>query len=63
MSQKIRPYRIDIPQAALDDLSDRLRRTAWPSELPGVGDSYGLTTKRIRNLAEYWLEQLRLAER
>jgi epoxide hydrolase len=56
MSEQIRPYRVDIPQAALDDLSDRLRRTVWPNELPGVGDAYGLTTKRVRKLAEYWLD-------
>jgi epoxide hydrolase len=34
---RIRPFRIDIPQAALDDLRDRLGRTRWPDELPGVG--------------------------
>ena len=33
----IRPFRIDIPQADLDDLRDRLARTRWPDELPGVG--------------------------
>ena len=31
------PFRIDIPQADLDDLNDRLARTRWPDELPGVG--------------------------
>ena len=33
----IRPFRIDIPQADLDDLRDRLDRTRWPDELPGDG--------------------------
>ena len=38
----IRPFRIDIPQADLDDLRERLARTRWPDELPGVGwDSRG----------------------
>src|ERR1700722_15119603 len=31
------PFRIDIPQADLDDLRDRLARTRWPDQLPGVG--------------------------
>ncbi|HKC73013.1 MAG TPA: epoxide hydrolase N-terminal domain-containing protein, partial [Chloroflexota bacterium] len=31
----MRPFRIDIPQAELDDLHDRLGRTRWPDELPG----------------------------
>jgi hypothetical protein len=34
---EIRPFRIDIPQPDLDDLHDRLARTRWPDELPGVG--------------------------
>jgi epoxide hydrolase len=52
----IRPYRVEIPQAALDDLADRLRRTNWPGELPGVGGAYGMATDRVRALAMYWLE-------
>ena len=51
----IRPFRIDIPQADLDDLHDRLRRTIWPDELRGVRDEYGVTNKRVQELAEYWL--------
>ena len=31
---KIRPFRIQIPQADLDDLADRLARTRWANELP-----------------------------
>ncbi|WP_433243558.1 epoxide hydrolase family protein [Actinomadura nitritigenes] len=51
---KINPFRIDIPQADLDDLHDRLARTRWPDELPGVGWSYGVPTAYARELAEYW---------
>ncbi|MFE7096793.1 epoxide hydrolase N-terminal domain-containing protein, partial [Streptomyces erythrochromogenes] len=35
------PFRIDIPQAQLDDLSARLAHTRWPDELPGVGSDRG----------------------
>ncbi|MGS2613999.1 epoxide hydrolase family protein [Micromonospora sp. LZ34] len=52
----IRPFRVEIPQAALDDLADRLRRTIWPGEPPGVGGAYGMTTDRVRGLATYWLK-------
>ena len=55
-SQEILPFRIEVPQAALDDLQDRLRRAAWPDELPGAGDSYGQSGSRIRALARYWLD-------
>ena len=30
---EIQPFRIDIPQADLDDLRDRLTRTRWANEL------------------------------
>ena len=50
----ITPFRIDIPQADLDDLGDRLSRTRWPDELPGVGWDYGFPRKRLQELAERW---------
>jgi len=53
-STEIRPFRIDIPQADLDDLADRLARTRWTDELPGVGWTYGVPTSYLRGLAEYW---------
>lgn len=53
----IRPFRIDVPQAQLDDLNERLRKALWPNELPGVGDAYGVTKDRVQALAQYWLEE------
>jgi pimeloyl-ACP methyl ester carboxylesterase len=50
----IEPFRIDIPQAALDDLHRRLARTRWPSELPGVGWSRGVPLAYMQELAAYW---------
>jgi pimeloyl-ACP methyl ester carboxylesterase len=50
----IRPFRINVPQADLDDLRDRLARTRWPDELPGSGWDYGLPLGYARELAEYW---------
>ena len=51
---EIRPFRIEVPQAILDDLRDRLTRTRWPDELPGVGDSYGVSLDLVKRLAERW---------
>jgi epoxide hydrolase len=48
------PFRIDIPQRDLDDLYDRLDRTRWPDELPGVGWAYGVPTEYLRELVRYW---------
>jgi len=33
----LRPYRISVPQAEIDDLRDRLARTRWTRDLPGTG--------------------------
>ncbi|NSL43744.1 epoxide hydrolase family protein [Streptomyces sp. 8P21H-1] len=49
-----RPFRIDVPQADLDDLHARLDRTRWPDELPGVGWARGVPRGYLRELAEYW---------
>jgi epoxide hydrolase len=51
---EIRPFRIDIPQPDLDDLYDRLARTRFPDELPGVGWSRGIPLNYLKELAEYW---------
>ncbi|HLK74150.1 MAG TPA: epoxide hydrolase [Streptosporangiaceae bacterium] len=50
----IRPFRIEIPAADLDDLRDRLARTRWPDQLPGVGWDYGIALDDVRELASYW---------
>ncbi|MCG5213557.1 epoxide hydrolase family protein [Streptosporangium sp. KLBMP 9127] len=54
MSSEITPFRIDVPQAQLDDLRDRLVTTRWPDELPGADWSYGVPVGYAQQLAEYW---------
>ncbi|PXY19382.1 epoxide hydrolase family protein [Prauserella muralis] len=51
---EIKPFRIDIPQADLDDLADRLARTRFTEELPDAGTDYGVPVSRVRELVEYW---------
>ena len=51
---EIRPFRIDIPQADLDDLADRLTRTRWPDELPGTGWEAGVPLGYLKDLAAHW---------
>ncbi|KMM47206.1 MAG: epoxide hydrolase 1 [Cellulomonas sp.] len=52
------PFRIDIPQAEVDDLRQRLARTRWPDPVPGRDDrsdfSRGIPLTYLRELAEYW---------
>lgn len=52
--QDVHPFRIDVPEADLDDLRDRLARTRWPDELPGVGWDYGVSLEYVKQMAEYW---------
>jgi epoxide hydrolase len=62
---EIRPYRIDIPQADLDDLQARLARTRWANELPvdtegprrgplPPGWEYGVPLAYLKRLVDYW---------
>jgi hypothetical protein len=51
---QIRPFRIEVAQAELDDLSERLARARWTDELPGAGLDYGVPVTDVRRLAEYW---------
>jgi epoxide hydrolase len=61
----IEPFRIEVPQADLDDLADRLARTRWANELPldasgpqtdpvPPGWEYRVLLDYVRNLGEYW---------
>ncbi|MCP2166796.1 epoxide hydrolase family protein [Goodfellowiella coeruleoviolacea] len=50
----ITPYRIDMPQPALDDLARRLEHTRWPDEPAGIDGSYGIPVSCVRELTEYW---------
>ncbi|GIE97125.1 epoxide hydrolase family protein [Paractinoplanes rishiriensis] len=61
----MQPFRIEISQADVDDLRDRLRRTRWGSEIPGQGWSRGVPVGYLRELAAYWADEFdwRAAER
>jgi epoxide hydrolase len=50
----IKPYRIDVPQADLDDLAARLDNTRWPDEVTGAGTDYGMPLAVVNRLAERW---------
>jgi pimeloyl-ACP methyl ester carboxylesterase len=54
MSEWIHPFQIQIPQADLEFLHDRLAAARWPAELSGVGWTRGVPVDHLRELAEYW---------
>ncbi|MFC4069002.1 epoxide hydrolase family protein [Actinoplanes subglobosus] len=48
------PFRIDIPQAELDDLQRRLAGTRWPDDLPDAGWDRGVPMHYLKELADHW---------
>ena len=54
MSDGIQPFRIEIPQADVDYLHDRLAHARWPGELPGADWARGVPPGYLRELAEHW---------
>lgn len=52
------PFRIDIPQADLDDLHERLDRARWPIDAPGrddpTGFGRGIPLLYLQELAAHW---------
>ncbi|GIH15610.1 epoxide hydrolase family protein [Rugosimonospora africana] len=54
MDESIRPFRIDVPEADLDDLRQRLALTRWP-ERETVDDwSQGVPLSYLRDVCGYW---------
>src|ERR687890_1687172 len=53
-TDEIRTFRIEVPQADLDDLRERLARTRFPDEIPGVGWSRGVPLGYLKGLTAYW---------
>jgi len=52
----IRPYRIQVPQALLDDTKRRILATRWPDKETVGDDSQGVQLATMKSLARYWAE-------
>jgi len=50
----IQPFRVDVPEEALEDLRLRLARTRFPNEIPGVGWDQGMPLGYLEELVAYW---------
>src|ERR1700722_4914632 len=50
----IRPFRINVPQEALDDLHRRVKATRWPDKETVTDPSQGVQLATIQKLARYW---------
>ena len=56
MSDAITPFRIDILEADLEDLRQRLRRTRWPEAATVDDRSQGIPLDYTGALCRYWLD-------
>jgi pimeloyl-ACP methyl ester carboxylesterase len=52
---EIRPFHIDIPDAALEDLRRRIAATNWPEKETVTDQSQGVPLAMIQQLARYWM--------
>ena len=50
----VKPFRVEIPEATLEDLRERLSRTRWPDEIADSRWDYGSNLAYIKELVDYW---------
>src|ERR1700751_5334412 len=50
----IRPFTVQVPQAALDDLRRRINATRWPDKETVADPSQGVQLARLQALVRYW---------
>jgi epoxide hydrolase len=53
-SEAIVPFKIQVPDAVLQDLKTRLRNTRLPQEIPNTNWDYGTDLTYLRSLVAYW---------
>lgn len=54
MPESSRPFTIDIPQNAIQDLQDRLLLTRLPNQLNGINWEYGAELNYVSEVIQYW---------
>src|SRR4029077_16123396 len=64
-TEDVTPFKVHVPQAALDDLKKRLANARWPDKEPVTDWSQGVPLAKAQALAEYWRTRYdwRLVER
>ncbi len=51
---EIRPFYVDVPDEAVEDLRRRIAATQWPEQETVPDQSQGVQLETIRKLARYW---------
>lgn len=50
----VQPFRVDVPDADLLDLRNRIEHTRWPDEIEHAGWDYGIPRDYLEQIAAYW---------
>ena len=50
----IRPFRVNVPHADLDDLRRRVLATRWPANETVADQSQGVQLAKLQRLVRYW---------
>ena len=53
-TEEVTPFKVHVPQSALDDLRKRLANARWPDKEPVTDWSQGVPLAKIRALTDYW---------
>src|SRR6266436_353325 len=53
-TEDVTPFKVHVPQAALDDLKKRLATARWPDKEPVTDWSQGVPLAKAEALVEYW---------
>ena len=50
----IKPYKINISQADIDDLAERLKQTRWPNVIKDIGWERGVPQAYLKKMVDHW---------
>jgi pimeloyl-ACP methyl ester carboxylesterase len=59
MPPEPKPFKIQVPDAVLDDLRYRLSHSRWPDAVADSGWRYGVALDYLQSLAAYWRDEYR----
>src|SRR5215204_1257242 len=54
-ASEIRPFQVEVPDEALEDLRRRIAATNWPEKETVTDQSQGVPLAMIQQLARYWM--------
>jgi pimeloyl-ACP methyl ester carboxylesterase len=53
-TEEVRPFQVDIPEPALDEMRRRIAATQWPERETVADTSQGVPLETMQRLARYW---------